>query len=66
MSSTLLLRVASLLAALFAVGHTAGGRGSWSPIGESEGLKAMRTFRFDVAGVGRTYLDFYRGFGSVP
>jgi hypothetical protein len=32
-------------------------------MGETEVLDAMRTHRFDVFGVSRTYLDFYRGFG---
>jgi hypothetical protein len=63
MSTTLLLRLASAISLLFAAGHTLGGRRSWSPIGESEVLTAMRTFRFDTMGVSRTYLDFYRGFG---
>jgi hypothetical protein len=58
-----LLRIASVLSLLFAAGHTLGGRDSWSPVGESEVLKAMRTFRFEFSGVSRTYLDFYLGFG---
>ena len=32
-------------------------------MGETDVLNAMRTVRFDVMGVSRTYLDFYRGFG---
>ena len=63
MTATLMLRLASVLSMLFAAGHTLGGRRSWSPIGESEGLTAMRTFRFETMGVSRTYLDFYLGFG---
>ena len=63
MNTTLLLRVASVISLLFAAGHTLGGRKAWSPIGESEVLKAMRTFRFETMGVSRTYLDFYLGFG---
>jgi hypothetical protein len=63
MTATLMLRLASVISMLFAAGHTAGGRRSWSPIGESEGLTAMRTFRFETMGVSRTYLDFYLGFG---
>ena len=63
MTATLMLRLASVVSMLLAAGHTLGGRRSWSPIGESEGLTAMRTFRFDVAGVNRSYLEFYLGFG---
>ena len=63
MTATLMLRLASVISMLFAAGHTLGGRLSWSPIGESEVLTAMRTFRFETMGVSRTYLDFYRGFG---
>jgi hypothetical protein len=63
MSPTLLLRIASVVSLLFAVGHTLGGAQSWSPAGETEALGAMRSFRFDAEGVSRTYLDFYLGFG---
>jgi hypothetical protein len=63
MRTTLLLRVASVVSLLFAAGHTLGGRKEWSPMGETDVLQAMRTQRFDVFGVSRTYLDFYRGFG---
>src|SRR5262249_61551476 len=63
MTTTVLLRVASVLSVLFAIGHTLGGRKSWSPIGESDVLQAMRTFAFDIGGARRTYLDFYLGFG---
>ena len=63
MRTTLLLRVASVISLLFAAGHTLGGRKDWSPIGESEVLKAMGTVRFETMSVSRTYLDFYRGFG---
>jgi hypothetical protein len=62
-STALWLRVASIVSLLFAAGHTLGGRKDWSPIGGSEVLKAMGTFRLEVEGVSRTYLDFYRGFG---
>jgi hypothetical protein len=57
------LRIASVLSFLFAAGHTLGGRKSWSPLGETETLTAMRSFRFDAMGVNRSYLDFYLGFG---
>jgi hypothetical protein len=57
------LRVSSIVSVLFAAGHTLGGRRAWSPVGESDVLAAMRTYRFDVQGMSRSYLDFYRGFG---
>ncbi len=65
MNTALLLRLASAISLLFATGHTLGGLKSWSPIGETDVLAAMRTFRFNVAGVSRTYLEFYRGFGFL-
>jgi len=65
MKPSLLLRIASIITLLFAVGHTAGGLSFWSPAGETEVLRAMRSFHFDAAGVSRTYLDFYLGFGFI-
>ena len=65
MKPSLLLRITSILALLLAVGHTSGGLSFWSPAGETEVLRAMRSFHFDAAGVSRTYLDFYLGFGFV-
>jgi hypothetical protein len=63
---TVLLRIASMISLFFAVGHTLGGlTKSWSPIGETGVLTAMRTFRFAVEGVNRSYLEFYRGFGFL-
>src|SRR5689334_6204509 len=63
MNTALLLRIASGVSLLFAAGHTLGARETWSPMGQTDVLNAMRTVRFDVMGVSRTYLDFYRGFG---
>lgn len=63
MKTSLFLRLASIVTLVFAVGHTLGGRESWSPVGENDVLRAMQSFRFDVEGVSRTYFDFYRGFG---
>ncbi len=57
------LRIASVIALLFAIGHTMGAMESWSPPGETSVLDAMRSFRFDAMGVSRTYWDFYFGFG---
>jgi len=63
MNTTTLLRVAAAISLLFACGHAMGGRKDWSPMGETDILKAMREVRFDTMGVSRTYLDFYRGLG---
>jgi len=63
MTTSLLLRIASAISLLFAAGHTLGGRKDWSPMGETDVLQAMRTVRYQVLGVSRSYLDFYRGFG---
>ena len=65
MKPSLLLRISSILALLLAAGHTAGGLSFWSPAGETEVLRAMRSFHFDAAGASRTYLDCYLGFGFV-
>ncbi len=65
MKPTLLLRIASVITLLLALGHTSGGLSFWSPAGETEVLRAMRSFHFDAAGVSRTYLDFYLGFGFI-
>ena len=63
MTASRWLRVAAVIMALFAAGHTMGGRKAWSPIGETPVLEQMRTFQFDAMGTSRTYLDFYLGFG---
>ncbi|MFK2892821.1 LIC_13387 family protein [Dyella flagellata] len=65
MKPTLLLRIASILTLLLAVGHTSGGLSFWSPPGETDVLRAMRSFHFDAAGASRTYLDFFLGFGFI-
>ena len=65
MKTALLLRIASVISLLFFAGHTLGGRKNWSPMGETDVLKMMRTVRFDVSGLSRTYLDFYQGFGHL-
>ena len=63
MTTTLWLRVSSVITALFAAGHALGGLKYWSPMGENAVLQAMRSVRFDVMGANRSYLDFYLGFG---
>jgi len=59
----LLLRIASVLTLLLAAGHSSGGLSFWSPAGDTEVLRAMRSFHFDAGGANRSYLDFFLGFG---
>jgi hypothetical protein len=63
MKPVLLLRIASIISLLFAVIHTMGGANAWSPVGETDVLRAMRSYHFNAGGVSRTYLDFYLGLG---
>lgn len=59
-----LLRIASIIALLFAAGHTAGA--PWTPakgMAESALVMMMKSLHFDVMGTQRTYFDFYYGFG---
>lgn len=63
MTTTLWLRISSVLAMLLAIGHTLGGRKHWSPMADNPVLQAMTATRFDTMGVSRSYLDFYVGFG---
>jgi len=63
MTTTLLLRIASVISLVFTAGHTLGGLRKWSPMGENEVLKAMTDVRFDTMGANRSYLDFFMGFG---
>jgi hypothetical protein len=63
MKTPLALRIASIVMFLFAAGHSLGGMDAWSPAGETDVLRAMRSVSFHAVGVDRTYLDFYMGFG---
>lgn len=63
MKAPILLRISSIISLLFATGHSLGGRQSWSPAGDTEVLRAMKTVSYHVMGVDRTYWDFYAGFG---
>jgi hypothetical protein len=63
MTTTLWLRISSVISLLFAAGHTLGGLKYWSPMGDNPVLQAMRTVRFDTMGANRSYFDFYLGFG---
>ena len=64
MNTTLLLRIASIIALLFAVGHSMGA--PWTPVNEDAPaavVEAMKSVSFDAMGNARTFWDFYFGFG---
>jgi hypothetical protein len=63
-NAKLLLRTASVVALLFALGHTSGG--PWTPSHESSAtsvVEAMKSVSFDAMGTNRSYWEFYFGFG---
>jgi hypothetical protein len=62
-TTTLLLRIASVISLIFTAGHTMGGLRRWSPMGDNAVLKSMTDVRFDTMGANRSYLDFFMGFG---
>jgi len=58
------LRIAAVIAALYAAGHTAGR--PWTPTHDplAQGVVvAMREVHFSAVGLTRSYWDFYQGFG---
>ena len=58
------LRIAAVIAALYAAGHTAGM--PWTPSQDSPAqavVAGMRGVHFSAAGSNRSYWDFYQGFG---
>jgi hypothetical protein len=64
MKSYTLLRISSIVTALFAIGHTSGA--PWTPVKdapENALIESMKSLHFPVMGVQRTYWDFYFGFG---
>ncbi|HEX5184161.1 MAG TPA: hypothetical protein VFW19_13570 [Allosphingosinicella sp.] len=63
MTAKLMLRIASFISLLFALGHSLGGLNKWSPTGDNPVLKAMTDVPFTIMGVRRTYLDLYLGLG---
>jgi hypothetical protein len=59
-----LLRIASITAFLFAIGHTVGR--PWTPgknSPEKAVVESMKTVHFQVMNANRSYWDFYQGFG---
>ena len=63
MSTSLMLRIASIISLLFAIGHSLGGLSHWSPVDDNPVVRAMTDTHFPVMGVSRSYLDLYLGFG---
>jgi cellulose synthase/poly-beta-1,6-N-acetylglucosamine synthase-like glycosyltransferase len=64
MKSSTLLRISSIVTALFALGHSAGA--PWTPVQdppERALIDSMKSLHFAVMGVQRSYWDFYFGFG---
>jgi hypothetical protein len=57
------LRISAVVSLLLAIGHSLGGRKSWSPNGDLPVLQQMRDNHFDVMGVNRSFYDFYMAFG---
>jgi hypothetical protein len=47
-TTTQLLRIASVISPIFAAGHTMGGLRKWSPMGDNAVVKAMTDVRFDT------------------
>ena len=62
-TTTLLLRIASVISLIFTAGHTMGGLRKWSPMGDNAVLRAMTDVRFETMGANRSYLNFFMGFG---
>jgi hypothetical protein len=64
--STILLRIASIVFALYTAGHTYGAMLKDPSTGGPEKravLMAMRTYHENLGGASRSYWDFYKGFG---
>jgi hypothetical protein len=64
MNTSRWLRAASIIALLFAIGHTLGR--PWTPATALDAgavVDAMKAIRFEAMGANRTYWDFYVGFG---
>lgn len=64
MKSTLLLRIAAILAFVFAFLHTLGM--PWTPTELPAAVAlvdSMKSLHFEVLGANRSYWDFYQGFG---
>ena len=63
MRGAIWFRIASVLIAIFAAGHTFGFRQIDSKWGLNSALAAIKSIRVTTQGFTRTYWDFYVGFG---
>jgi hypothetical protein len=63
MKASLLYRIAAVLLALFAIGHTLGFRQTNPAWGVGALIESMRSIHFDAQGFSRTYWDFFSAFG---
>lgn len=63
MRASLYFRIAAILIALFAVGHTMGFRQTDPGWGLDSTIASMKTIRFVAQGFNRSYWDFFVGFG---
>jgi hypothetical protein len=63
MKVSIIYRIASVLLALFAVGHTLGFRQTLPEWGVNSLVASMQTIHFNAQGFNRSYYDFYVGFG---
>src|SRR5689334_4704047 len=64
MSVSTRLRMGSIVAFIYWIGHTAGA--PWTPVrgaAEIAAIDALRSLHFPVQGFSRSYWDFYSGFG---
>ncbi|HEY2864582.1 MAG TPA: hypothetical protein VGK37_13265 [Casimicrobiaceae bacterium] len=64
MSVSTRLRIASIIAFVYWIGHTAGA--PWTPArgaAETAAIDALRSVHFSFQGFSRSYWDFYFGFG---
>jgi len=62
MTTTLWLRIASVISLLFTVGHTMGGLKRWSPMGDNDVLRQMTAVRFYTMGASRCGPQIFRSF----
>jgi hypothetical protein len=64
MKATIFLKIASVLTFVHGLLHTIGGVfGAPAPGVMSDAVTVMKTYRFDVLGVNRTFWDFHMGEG---
>ncbi|HEY3052687.1 MAG TPA: hypothetical protein VGK04_04785 [Thermoanaerobaculia bacterium] len=64
MKPTLFLRIAAVLTLIHCIAHTAGGvLAGPAPGAQASALSVVKSMRFEVMGVSRSYWDFHFGYG---